>query len=1091
MLSNQDIILYRQVLLDAESQPSKEGLLNFKALFLSLLESMTDDSKIVFVTLYSRLSYLISLNNFEGKFSYLLHKLRRIVEEREIGNYSEEEIINLYRFCTTSLIDFVEHKKPPSVRHFENYARYREEEAREVLHFKHIIKAYVTSIDTDNKRIEYESIDEDGVKWTVIYDVSGKNDLYTKNIENLVKYGVLPIAVNFIDCDILGNDECIPRAIIVNPDFLIDVTAIASLSSEKSGLGLLYLLSKYRPRSSSMPLLIGNIANYMMDDLIRDPELLFQDFLKTLFQREAMSLVSFTDEEIGGMISLLKIHFFNLQNVVKDQFVQLGFDANNLYLEPSFYSRDYGIQGRLDIFKNDKKERDLAIVELKSGKPYNSNVYGINPAHYTQSLLYEMMVRSCSFSTVKINTFILYSSLSDSALRHAPIVKSQQNEAMRLRNDLIMVEYLMTDESHLSELLSLLKPDNFPQLFGFLKRDLTDFYKIMASADSISLAYFISFSSFVAREFTETKIGEQGIYANPGNAGLWQLSYSEKEERYTVLRALEISSNEINHDDPIVILNRTTETSISANFREGDVVALYPDIYKNRAPDNGNLIKGAIISIDTQSVKIRLRNRQINLDIFNSEKTWIIEADSFDSSFNTMYRNLYEFLTAPKTKRDLILGMELPRASNQSIEILHEPKLTEEQNIILSQIINANDYYLLWGPPGTGKTSVMVRQLVKYYLENGQDILLTAYTNRAVDELCDAIASVSKEAYKKTIRIGSQYSTSASHREILLNEKISFINKRSDLVKTIDDAKIIVGTLSSLLGKPEIFELKNFEIGIVDEASQILEPMLCGLISKIKKFVLIGDHKQLPAVVTQSPEKASINAEVLNEIGITSGATSLFERLYTRLLAVNNVNNHGQLTHQGRMHVDIMELVNQHFYDGKLRIIDKIKRLSAPHEENFPYSSRTVYIPTDIETGLNWKTNQWEAAAVADIIEKLIKSGYVTNVSDIGVITLYRAQISCIRNAINAKNISQNLDNLTIDTVERYQGSARKIIILSLCTNKLNQIKSIVSLSEDGTDRKLNVAITRAQEAIFMIGNENVLKQNEVYADLIETFSTK
>ena len=74
----------------------------------------------------------------------------------------------------------------------------------------------------------------------------------------------------------------------------------------------------------------------------------------------------------------------------------------------------------------------------------------------------------------------------------------------------------------------------------------------------------------------------------------------------------------------------------------------------------------------------------------------------------------------------------------------------------------------------------------------------------------------------------------------------------------------------------------------------------------------------------------------------------------------------------------------------------------------------------------------------------------------------------------------------TIDTVERYQGGAREVVILSLCTNRFSQVQNMISLSDDGVDRKLNVALTRARKHLVIIGNEEILSSYPIYKELIE-----
>ena len=104
-------------------------------------------------------------------------------------------------------------------------------------------------------------------------------------------------------------------------------------------------------------------------------------------------------------------------------------------------------------------------------------------------------------------------------------------------------------------------------------------------------------------------------------------------------------------------------------------------------------------------------------------------------------------------------------------------------------------------------------------------------------------------------------------------------------------------------------------------------------------------------------------------------------------------------------------------------------------------------------------------------------------VKSIGIITPYRAQIAQIRQQLLAENI--DVENLTVDTVERYQGGARDIILISLCTNNFAQLDSLVSLSEEGVDRRLNVALTRARKHLVILGNRELLLGNPTYADLI------
>ena len=136
------------------------------------------------------------------------------------------------------------------------------------------------------------------------------------------------------------------------------------------------------------------------------------------------------------------------------------------------------------------------------------------------------------------------------------------------------------------------------------------------------------------------------------------------------------------------------------------------------------------------------------------------------------------------------------------------------------------------------------------------------------------------------------------------------------------------------------------------------------------------------------------------------------------------------------------------------------------------------------------KTNAHEGIVVSEVVEafqNIYKNNNITfSKKSLGIITPYRAQIAQIRQALQNKKIDTQL--LTIDTVERYQGGARDIIIISLCTNSINQLTSLISVSDEGVDRKLNVALTRARKHLVIIGNPDILNTNQIYHSLINIY---
>lgn len=191
------------------------------------------------------------------------------------------------------------------------------------------------------------------------------------------------------------------------------------------------------------------------------------------------------------------------------------------------------------------------------------------------------------------------------------------------------------------------------------------------------------------------------------------------------------------------------------NFRKGDIIIFYS--YKDK-PDVRNeiLMKGNITEISHDKVTVILRNGQQNKDIIgNEEDTFAIEHDYSDISASTGIRGLFSFLSACQDRKELLLGIRKPSCDkditlNGSYGRFDELILKEKQ---------AEDYFLLVGPPGTGKTSCALRYMVEEALtEKETSLLLLSYTNRAVDEICSMLVDSGIATHTPFIRIGHEMS---------------------------------------------------------------------------------------------------------------------------------------------------------------------------------------------------------------------------------------------------------------------------------------------------------------------------------------------
>ena len=418
-----------------------------------------------------------------------------------------------------------------------------------------------------------------------------------------------------------------------------------------------------------------------------------------------------------------------------------------------------------------------------------------------------------------------------------------------------------------------------------------------------------------------------------------------------------------------------------------------------------------------------------------------------------------------------------------------------------------------------------LRFLVEEELTNpAAALLLMAYTNRAVDEICDMLSAAGIDF----LRIGSEFSCDPRFQPHLLSNAVEQTPTLSAIKQKIIGTRVIVATTATLMSRPYLFSIKSFSLAIVDEASQILEPSIIGLLClpQISRFILIGDHKQLPAVVVQNEKESAVDDPLLLSIGLTDCRNSLFERLLRGLNSNSSPTGGGRegaflgiLRRQGRMHPDIAEWPNRMFYPR-----EQLQPVPLPHQEEPTTAPRVIFIPSQSiqnsssaanshsretvnqwalnegENSLSDKTNLEEARIVASELMNIYRDYQHSSTlkgnelhsfnpdKTVGVIVPYRNQIAMIRREIEKLDIPV-LQAVSIDTVERYQGSQRDIIIYSFTIRHRYQLDFLTAncFEEDGriVDRKLNVALTRARKRLILTGNETTLCSNPLFKNLI------
>ena len=947
--------------------------------------------------------------------------------------------------------------------------------------------------------------------YLVRYNVPQINEEFAETCKLLWRHA----QVNLLDVAIDEAGILTPSFIVLEPDYLLDISSLAECFRDYGHHPANYFLSRLQPIENARPLLLGNIANLFLDEWIhaKSEEIDYRTCMQKAFRRYPIELAACSDlrdkEKERQFFEDCKLHFDHIRETVNDTFHAAGYelDKTDAVLEPSYICEALGLQGRLDYMQRDMS----SFIEMKSGKADEYAIRGkVEPKenNKVQMLLYQAVLQySMGMDHRKVKAYLLYT-------RYPLLYPSRPSWAMvrrviDLRNRIVADEYgiqLRNSLEYTSQKLEEINASTLNErgLKGrfwetYLRPSIDNFQSKLKALSALEKNYFYAVYNFITKELYTSKSGDVDYEGRTGAASLWLSTLAEKCEAGEIIYDLKIKENHAADEYKAGLTLTAGSEMLHAetflpNFRQGDAIILYERNCDTDNVTNKMVFKGNIEYLTENEIGIRLRATQQNPSVLPAESLYAIEHDTMDTTFRSMYQGLYAYLSARKERRDLLLSQRPPRfdKSLDSMIFCSEDDFTR----VALKAKAAQDYFLLIGPPGTGKTSCALKKMVEtFHADKDAQILLLSYTNRAVDEICKSLASIAPAV--DFIRVGSELSCDEAYRVHLIENELSSCNRRSEVYERIRNCRIIVGTVAAISGKPELFRLKHFDVAIIDEATQILEPQLLGILcargedekDAIDKFVLIGDHKQLPAVVQQNAEQAAIYDESLLSIGLSNLKDSLFERLYRNCTAACSSSaihrSYDMLCRQGRMHPEVALFANRAFYGGRLIPV------GLPHQiEDSDTICRLAFYPSVPEkAGASAKINYSEARIVADLAVRI----YEHHQSDfdesrtLGIITPYRSQIALIKKEIESVGIPV-LNRILVDTVERFQGSERDVIIYSFCVNYPYQLKFLSNLTEEEgvlIDRKLNVALTRARKQMFITGVPELLERNPLYKSLL------
>lgn len=1041
--------------------------------------------------------------NYPGMFA----KINHLVQEHSMGSDLSSRI-NAVRVRLRNLADYDDsqlelllHRDVMAVKEFEERTRMKDEglgcrvesvglrdEERE-LRDDNLHRLRVVVEDFDEVSINAVADTEGGERIVVGYGPTNNRmkDGWTY-LHDILRRGMQLNLVNVVRNEGIYK----PELIIVEPDYLVDITSVSACMEYFGCNARLSLINRLKPNTCSEPILIGNLAGQMLDEELHSPGAAsYADSLGEFFRHNSMALAAvspskdFHPNAMAQQQNIRKILTEDLPGRTK------SYDRKNVILEPTFFCEMLGLQGRMDFLQTNYR----VLIEQKSGKGAfppgpDADTPRHQEKHYVQMLLYMAVLHySFGLKNTDISAFLLYSRYKNGLLGLGPAPELLRC-AMQVRNEIAALDMRLPEgAAHVLDSMdadSLNTNNDHSKLWErFTRPELQSLLDTLHSASDAERAYFHRFIQFVSLEHILAKTGNK-VKDNSGFAAKWHDSLEKKlQEGNIIIGRLQ------EDQDFSTMVRFSCDATQGTNFRQGDIVILYPH-EKGREPDvRKQMVHRATISeITTEQITLKLRAQQTDKSVFtrHKDKPWAVEHDYIESSLSGQMRGLFGFLSATKSRRDLLLLKRKPQHDDTQC-------LKGEYgvfNMLSTRVKQAQDFFLIIGPPGTGKTSYgMLNTLKEQLNEEGTSILLTSFTNRAVDEMCSKLT----ENNLDFVRIGNALSCDSAYTDYLLENRVRECRNLAEVKRLVERTRIFVGTTTSITTSSVLLEMKHFDLAIIDEASQILEPNIIPLLTtkcsadnteSVRKFVMIGDHKQLPAVVSQTQKESAVSDRLLNECGLTDCRLSLFERLLSRY--GNDEHVVYMLTKHGRMHPEIAEFPNEAFYDGKLSAVP------LPHQQ-LPTGSRVRFISVAAEHDNEVMEPHSVNTAEAEVIGTEVINIYNKYKDEfdpgktIGIIVPYRNQISAVRNRIQSMGCEE-LKDITIDTVERYQGSQRDVIIYGFTISHRYQLDFLTSTSfeENGhtIDRKLNVAMTRARKELILVGNPDILKLNPVFSKLIE-----
>lgn len=795
-----------------------------------------------------------------------------------------------------------------------------------------------------------------------------------------------------------------------------------------------------------------------------------------------------------------------------------------LDVEEHVWSPMYGLKGNIDAtvqvtMLEDKVRRTLTVpFEVKTGK-------NANAAHRAQTALYNLLLSDRY--DIDIAYGILYYMETSETIR-IPAIRHEVRHMIMQRNELAC----FVRERH-AQLPSMLKNQNvckgcYAKPSCFIYHRLADdgtgetsglkdkFDELVKHLTPQHKEFFLKWDDLLTKEEKESlkfrrelwtmlstereKLGRcfANVIIEPGSAYEEQNNPKINRYRYTMIKQaaspdFSFQESQITIGEPIVISDESGHFALANGYithvkKHRITVAVDRRLHNARIRKSGfdakdNQVFASIMEVAGEGESVEPASTRI----VEAPTLYRLDKDEFSNGLATVRNNLIQIMAegpfGSREIRNLVVDLKSPRFKPHSTSYILKDRasLNVDQRRAIEKVMSAQDYALVLGMPGTGKTTT-IAHIIQALVSQGKSVLLTSYTHSAVDNILLKL----KDDNPGILRLGAPAKVHPDVQQfatLAAQAKDSF----EDIRSAWHDNPVVATTCLGI--NHPVFNERTFDYCIVDEASQITLPVCLGPIRLARTFILVGDHYQLPPLVQN--EEARVGGLDI----------SLFKHL-----SDEHPTSVVNLEHQYRMCEDVMALSNNLIYSGRLKCgtpavaarsinIPRMAALDRHHFSPSTMSRSQNSICTGSRLGSCWVrdlmdpgakcrflntdpllplsreeskgnriVNHTEARIVTQLVESLLTVGVAAE--EIGVMTHYRSQLSVLRESLRSHK------DVEMHTADRFQGRDKEVVILSLVRS--NEAKSIGELLKDW--RRINVAFTRAKTKLLVVGSRETLK---------------